>query len=273
MSTAEPAEPSSLVEQPGAPAPISSELDGAVTRRSMLGATLGFAVASLATAALSSRALAAPGKSVAEELARRAHAASLALTEGKMTQTAWQDAMAAIARDVPVEELARAIDLDVLVAGAPKVERGAAVQYVKIAPAQAPVPSFVTKLFVLKQGRGNPPHAHDNMVSMHHVLRGRFRVRHFDRVRDEPGALILRPTIDRRLGPGEGTTISDARDNVHWHLAETDGVLLDVLCARFDKTRPTGRHLVDPDGAERLGNGLLRARRIKTVEEALAKFG
>jgi hypothetical protein len=272
MNTQKPAEPSFLSEQPEAPSPISPP-PAVLSRRSMLGAALGFGMASLASAALANRALAAPGRGVAEELARRAHEASLALTQGKMTQTAWQDAMAAIARDAPVEELSRALDLDALIAKAPSVERGASVVYVKLSPGPAIAPRFVAKLFVLKQGRANPPHAHDNMVSMHHVLRGRFRVRHFDRIRDEPGGLVLRPTIDRTIGPGEGTSISDARDNVHWHLAETDGVLFDVLCAGFDRKRATATHLVDPVGAERLGGGLLRARRIKTVEEALASFG
>jgi hypothetical protein len=91
-------------------------------------------MASLASAALANRALAAPGRGVAEELARRAHEASLALTKGKMTQTGWQDAMAAIARDAPVEELSRALDLDALIAKAPSVERGASVVYLKLSP-------------------------------------------------------------------------------------------------------------------------------------------
>ena len=122
------------------------------------------------------------------------------------------------------------------------------------------------------QGRANPPHAHDNMVSMHFVLRGRFRVRHYDRVRDEPAALVLRPTIDRIIGPGEATTISGERDNVHWHVAETDGVLLDVLCAGLAE-RPTETHLVDPVRAEPLSDGLLRAPILPTVSEALERFG
>ncbi|HZF48592.1 MAG TPA: hypothetical protein VE093_08090 [Polyangiaceae bacterium] len=253
--------------------PTAPRINGVLSRRSILGAALGFGMASLASAALASRALARTGKSAAEELARRAHEPSIALAEGKITQVAWQDAMAAIARDVPVEELAAALDLDALIAKAPSVERGASVVPMKLSPSPAFTPRFVTKLFVFKQGRANPPHAHDNMVSMHHVLRGRFRVRHFERVRDEPGGLVLRPTIDRKLGPGEATSISDARDNVHWHLAETDGVLLDVLCAGLDQARETNTHLVDPVKAARLGGGLLRARRIKTVEEALASFG
>jgi hypothetical protein len=42
----------------------------------------------------------------------------------------------------------------------------------------------------------------------------------------------LGPTIDRELGPGEHTSISDARDNVHWHHALTEGLLLDVVRAK-----------------------------------------
>src|SRR4051812_42863860 len=62
------------------------------------------------------------------------------------------------------------------------------------------------------------------------VLRGKFHVRHFERIADEPDYLILRPTIDALSEPGDLSSISDERDNVHWLLA-TDGPAypLDVL--------------------------------------------
>jgi hypothetical protein len=93
---------------------------------------------------------------------------------------------------------------------------------VKLSPSPSFTPCFVTKLFVFKQGRANPPHAHDTMVSMHHILRGRLRIRHFARVRDEPCGFVLRPTTDRRLGLGEGTSISGAGDSVHWPVHGAD---------------------------------------------------
>ena len=80
--------------------PTAPRINGVLSRRSILGAALGFGMASLASAALASRALAKTGKSAAEELARRAHEPSIALAEGKITQVAWQDAMAAVKRVV-----------------------------------------------------------------------------------------------------------------------------------------------------------------------------
>ncbi|MDI1429723.1 hypothetical protein [Polyangium sorediatum] len=241
-----------------------------VGRRVVMGACLATALAALARYTFLSGS--AAGRRSAENVFQAAREASQALAAGRVSPATWQDLVEHAFRGASPEEIARAIDVESLVARAPAAIRGAAV-----VPFSPPLPEdegprIVTKLFVLRAGRANPPHAHDNMVSMHYVLRGRFRVRHYDRVRDEPGGIVLRPTIDRILGPGEATSISDARDNVHWHVAETDGVLLDVLCADLG-SQPTDTHLVDPVHAEPLEGGLLRAPRFSTVGEALERFG
>ena len=43
--------------------------------------------------------------------------------------------------------------------------------------------AFAAKIFGLKPGAAISPHGRRNMVSMHTVLRGNVRVRHFDRLR------------------------------------------------------------------------------------------
>lgn len=241
-------------------------------RRAAIGALLGAGLASIASLVLA-RGVAAPSrKEKLRALVLRAHDLSKALAEGRISPREWQDSMDRLFRPEGAAELARAMDLDALVAHAPGVELGASVVPVDLAPGGDLERGFATKLFLLKKGRANPPHAHENMVSMHYVLTGRFRVRHFDRIRDEPGCIVLKPTIDRVLGPGEGTSISDAHDNVHWHVAEEDGVLLDVVRAGLFG-RPTETPLVDPLRAEALPDGLLRAPVIPTVEEALSRFG
>jgi len=208
----------------------------------------------------------------AEDVFRRAESVSRALAEGRMSPTAWQESVEEVFRGASADELLRALDVESLIAAAPEAIRGAVILPLSPRlPGLGPV-RYLTKLFVLRAGRGNPPHAHDHMTSMHYVLRGRFRVRHYDRVRDEPGAIVLRPTIDRELGPGEATSVSDRRDNVHWHFAESDGILLEVICAELSGL-PTERHLVDPVRAEALGEGLLRAPRVSSVGEALERFG
>lgn len=70
------------------------------------------------------------------------------------------------------------------------------------------------------------------MVSGRLVIHGRLRMRHFERLRDEPAHLILRPTIDRESSPGSATTVSDAKGNVHWLMATSK------LAAAFDVIVP-----------------------------------
>ncbi|MDC3955095.1 hypothetical protein KEG38_14615 [Polyangium jinanense] len=258
---------------PGRPSAMGAlRADRRIGRRVAMGACLTAALGALARYTLFSGAAASAERRAAENVFLAAREASRALAEGRFSSATWQELVEQAFRGVTPEEIARAIDIESLLARAPAASRGAAVVPFSTTLPGDDGPRLVTKLFVLRAGRANPPHAHDNMVSMHYVLRGRFRVRHYDRVRDEPGGIVLRPTIDRVLGPGEATSISDERDNVHWHVAETDGVLLDVLCADLEG-RPTDTHLVDPVRAELLEGGLLRARRLSTVGEALERFG
>jgi quercetin dioxygenase-like cupin family protein len=241
-------------------------------RRAVLGALLAVGLASIAGAALARRAVATSRRRTFEEVAHRAHEASQALAEGRIDTAGWQQALESIFQEVSPQEIGESIDLDALLARTPDVPRGASVLTLAPELPGGPLPGFATKLFVLRKGRSNPPHAHDNMVSMHYVLRGQFRVRHYDRIRDERDAIVVKPTIDRVIRPGESTSISEEHDNVHWHLAESDGVLLDVLRAGLDD-RPTETHLVDPVASTPLAGGLLRAPRLPTVDKALERFG
>jgi quercetin dioxygenase-like cupin family protein len=254
------------------PAPTGTNGARRVTRRAALGGLLAVGLASLAGAAVARRAVAASKRRGFTEIVRRALVPSHALAEGRISQAAWQDELEAMFREISPEEITQSIDLDALLATTHQSPRGATAVPLAVDLTGGPFPGFATKLYVLRAGRSNPPHAHDNMVSLHYVLRGRFRVRHYERVRDEPRAMILRPTLDRILGPGESTSISDERDNVHWHAAKSDGVLLDVMRAGLGDKR-TETHLVDPVQAATLEGGLLRAPRIVTVDQALERFG
>ncbi|MDI1477570.1 hypothetical protein [Polyangium sp. y55x31] len=267
-----PSEPRTFV-LPGRPTAAEAlRADRRIGRRVAMGACLTAALGVLARYTLLPGSAAPAERRSAENVFLAAREASRALVEGRSSPATWQELVEQAFGGASPEEIARAIDVESLLARAPAASRGAAVVPFSTSLPGEDRPRIVTKLFVLRAGRANPPHAHDNMVSVHYVLRGRFRVRHYDRVRDEPGGIVLRPTIDRVLGPGEATSISDERDNVHWHVAETDGVLLDVLCADLEG-RPTDTHLVDPVRAEPLEGGLLRAPRLSTVGEALERFG
>jgi len=99
-------------------------------------------------------------------------------------------------------------------------------------------------------------------------------VRHYERLRDEPGHLVLRPSIDRLSVPGDSTTISDDRDNVHWLAARSDGAFtLDVVVSRLRPELGFAQKIVnvDPARGEKLEDGLIRAR-IISHEEALKVY-
>lgn len=204
---------------------------------------------------------------------REAVALGGALRRGEITQTGWQDRVAPVLRRRSVAELAAAIDLPALRARAARVVRGASILRVPLLDALDPDEGADVKVFFLRAGRSDPPHVHFNLVAAHIVLEGRFRVRHFSRLGEEDGGFRLRPSGDRELGPGELSSISDDRDNGHWHQALTDGVLLDVQQGRIDPTRPIRRReMIDPERARPLPDGALHARRLDRVT-ALRRYG
>ncbi len=86
--------------------------------------------------------------------------------------------------------------------------------------------------------------------------------------------MLIRPTIDRKFSPGECSTISDYKDNVHWFEAITEPAYifnLHVLDVKPGSTLRTGRVYVDPNG-EKVSGGLTRARLI-SYKEANELYG
>lgn len=96
------------------------------------------------------------------------------------------------------------------------------------------------------------------------MLSGKAHARHFDRVHESAGHMVIRPTSDSIIGPGEVTTISDERDNIHWFRALTQPVFMFNIGVYRD--------YVDPLGGVQLGNGLIRAARMDR-RAAYAKYG
>src|SRR5438874_1237195 len=80
---------------------------------------------------------------------------------------------------------------------------------------------FGRQIFAMARGRSVVPHGHDNMATGFLVLKGTLRGRHYDRVEDHKDHYLIRPTIDRSFKPGEYSTVSDHKDNVHWFTAES----------------------------------------------------
>jgi hypothetical protein len=127
---------------------------------------------------------------------------------------------------------------------------------------------FTTALFVFGDGDVITPHAHRNMVSAHMVVEGAFRVRNFDRVRDEDGAAVIRPTRDGVMRLGEVSTMSSAHDNVHWFVPRTArATTLDVIVDGLGGAKP--RYViepVDPVRGQALPDGMIRASYLTFAE-------
>jgi hypothetical protein len=129
---------------------------------------------------------------------------------------------------------------------------------------------FGVALFEFERKSVITPHAHRGVLSAHLVARGALRVRTYDRIADEPKALVLRPATDRRIERGEVSTIGPARDNVHWFVPATErAATLDVLVEGLDPSGP--EYLlqpVDPLGGTELADGTLRAPLLSFEESA-----
>ena len=129
---------------------------------------------------------------------------------------------------------------------------------------------YAVALFEFERTSVITPHAHRGMLSAHLVARGALRVRTYDRVADEPDALVLRPAADRRLEVGEISTIGPARENVHWFVPlSARATTFDVLVDGLEPAGPRyGLQPVDPLGGTDLGDGTLRAPLLGFEESA-----
>jgi hypothetical protein len=235
----------------------------ALGRRTMLGGLAAIALAPGRTRA----------QSDAATVLRDAIALSGRLACREISPVEWQDAIERTLGGTDVAGIASIVGVEGLRRTARRVERGASVVMVPATTGLRAPDDGAIKVFFLEAGRSNPPHCHYNMVSAHLVLSGRVRVRHFAREREDESWVDVRPTIDRVLGPGELTTVSDARDNVHWHMALEPSVLFDVLQGRLDPAIPARpRSLLDPDRGTRTAEGWIRAPRIDR-ERALERYG
>ena len=185
-------------------------------------------------------------------------------------QRVWQQRVEELMAKVNMTDLHALVDFDRLTSDTKFAERGERslkCEFPKVEglPTQW---SFGKQIFALKKGRSVVPHGHNNMATAFLILKGDLRGRHYDRLGDEPGHMIIKPTIDRNFAAGECSTVSDYKDNVHWFQALTDEAFifnLHVMDVNPDPKFPTGRVYVDPEG-EKIAGGLTRARRIDYKE-------
>jgi hypothetical protein len=201
----------------------------------------------------------------------------LDLKNQKMQAVEWQQQIEnLLSTQIDLKELTDFIDFDKILKHPNFVDNGARSHRPRF-PRMDGIPErlvFGQQIFALRKGRSVVPHGHDNMATAFLILKGNFHGRHYDRVEDEQDHMIIRPTIDGRFGPGQTSSVSDDKDNVHWFKAEDEPAFifnLHVLGVNPKSRKRTSRLYVDPFG-EKLNDGLVRARLID-YKESHTKFG
>src|SRR4051812_43505577 len=189
----------------------------------------------------------------------------------------FQASLEALYRRVDLPALLRTLDFDRIAAGVNYPALGAKSLPVEF-NAVAGLPTnlvFGRQIFAMTEGRSVVPHGHDNMATGFLVLKGNLRGRHYDRLEDHKDHYIIRPTIDRTFMPGEFSTVSDHKDNVHWftNVQEEPAFIFNihVMDTNPENPKKPGRVYIDPIG-EKIAGGLIKAPKV-TYGKANQMYG
>lgn len=201
---------------------------------------------------------------------------SLDLRASKIKPAEWQQQIESLLGRVDLPDLCKAIDYDRLAKSTRlfddhETAEDVTFDEVKNLPAEL---SFAPYFYAMKRGAAIVPHGHRNMATMHMMLKGAAHGWHYDRLRDESEHLIIKPTKDKTLAPGDVSTISDERDNIHWFKAETEPVFMFNVgvYGLNPKAATTGREYIDPRRGENFKDGTIRVPLI-SGEEAYKIYG
>jgi len=190
--------------------------------------------------------------------------------ERKIKDIEFQAKLEELYRHVDLPELCKLLDLDRVAQTVKYPERGAASLGIDLSKVEG-LPQrlvFGRQIFAMQKGRSVVPHGHDNMCTGFIVLRGDFLGRHYERVEDNADHFLIKPTIDRAFKPGECSTVSDHKDNVHWFIAESDTAFIfniHVMGYNPENKKSATRVYVDPVG-EKTASGLIVAKKISSAE-------
>lgn len=204
------------------------------------------------------------------------HDLSRDLKERKLKDLDFQAKLEELYQRVDLAELMKFLDLDRLSARVRYPERGAASLGIDLSKVEG-MPArlvFGKQIFACRKDRSIVPHGHDNMCTGFVVLRGVFQGKHFDRVEDNRDHYLIKPTIDRLFKPGDCSTVSDHKDNVHWFKAESETAFIfniHINGYNPENKKVSSRVYVDPEG-EKTAGGLIMAKKISSAE-CHKKFG
>ena len=237
-----------------------------------LGSLLTF---SLLEAVLASDALAETVKPIAAKWLADVNRMSEDLKGQKLKQTDWQKQVEQLFDQVDLAEFLTFVDFDKLTKDMKFQERGERSFRAKF-PEVEGLPTelvFGHQMFALQKDRSVVPHGHDNMATAFLVLQGKFSGKHYDRLEDHKDHMIIKPTIDRVFTPGEYSTVSDHKDNVHWFKATSKtGYIFNIHVLNVDpNVKKNGRVYINPHG-EQLSGGRIKADKLR-APEAFKRFG
>ena len=195
-----------------------------------------------------------------------------ALARGRLSGRRWALAVERLAGEIDVAELMAVVNRSRLRSAGAPFHNDPQKRFVRFidqngAPRRL---AYGAALFDFQPHNVVTPHGHRHMVSAHLVVAGRFRVRNFDRLGDEEGAMRLRPTRDYVARAGHVSTMCGERDNIHWFVPQGGpATTFDLVVSGLDAGRPD--HLiqaVDPLRARRAGDGSLIAPIIGFAESS-----
>lgn len=198
------------------------------------------------------------------------------LRASKIKPVEWQQQIESLLGQVDLPDLFKAIDYNRLAKSTKlfddhETAEDVTFDKVKNLPDEL---SFAPYFYAMKKGVAIVPHGHRNMATMHMMLKGEAHGWQYDRVADEPEHLIIKPTKDKILAPGDVSTISDERDNIHWFKAQTEPVFMFNIgvYGLNPNAATTGREYIDPQQGENLKDGTIRVPLISS-EEAYKIYG
>lgn len=202
------------------------------------------------------------------------HEMSRDLKTGTIAPAVWQAKVKELFDRVELSEMLRFIDFGKLIAGFEYPDLGVHTKQVPF-PKLEGIPedlAFYRKIFGMKKDRAIIPHGHKNMVSCHYVLQGEFHLRHYEKIKEDAGHMVIEPTIDQIAKVGSHSSISDEKNNIHWLKANTETAFtFDVLVVDLNGDKWDVDN-IDPYSPEKIAGSRLRVRKLP-LEEALAKYG
>lgn len=186
----------------------------------------------------------------------------------------WQSLIHELYQKIDLTELVQFIDFDRLLKGFEYPDLGVSTKMVRF-PKLTGLPertSYVKKVFGMQRDRAIIPHGHSNMSSAHLILKGEMHLRNYDKIAQDKERMIIRPTVDKIIYPGDSSSISDDKDNIHWFIANSETAFtFDVIVLDLNE-QPYDIHNLDMYAKEEHGDGTLGVP-ILDVETALQKYG